>query len=120
MKRQHLSMIAALPAALAFACAAGAQQTPPQPPPPQMQPAPTTTTDHDMDRNGMHNGMHDHMRSESFSSLAGRKGYVSQSDAASHQWLASHFSQCDTNRNAELSRSEYNKCRREYSSGRQH
>lgn len=119
MKRQHLSMIAALPAALAFACAAGAQQTPPQQP--QMQPAPTTTTDHDdMDRNGMHNGMHDRMHSESFSSLAGRKGYVSQSDAAGHQWLASHFSQCDTNHNAELSRSEYNKCRREYSSGRQH
>lgn len=136
MKQQYLSMIA-LPAALMFACAAGAQQTPPQTqqPQPQTQPmqqtVPTTSTQTMQCANGgncydnnptdrdTHPGTMRH-GAQSFSSLAGSKGYVSESDAAGHQWLASHFSQCDSNHNDRLSRSEYRHCRREYAGNRQH
>ena len=142
MKRQHLPAIVALPAALLFACAAGAQQTPTQTQQPQpqtqqnppTQQVPTTssqtmqcanggncydndTTDRDTGPATPHNARRG---KQEFSSLAGSKGYVSESDAASQPWLAGHFSQCDKNQDGKLSRSEYKHCRREYARGRGH
>ena len=144
MKRQHLSLIATVPAALLFACAAGAQQTPPQTQQPQPQPqtqqtppmqqtVPTTsaqtmqcanggncydnnTTDRDTHAMGNRNAPRNNQQ---FSSLAGSKGYVSESDTAGHQWLASHFSECDSNHDDKLSRPEYRHCRQEYGHGQQ-
>lgn len=129
MKRRHLSMIVALPLALAFAGAAGAQQAPQsqpqQQPQPQTQPMQQTipptstetmqcasgtncydnsTTDRDANGNGMRNR---------FSSLAGSKGYVTQSEAGGDPWLANHFPQCDANHDGRLTRSEYRTCHRQ-------
>lgn len=137
MKPQHLSLMAAVPAALLFACAAGAQQTPPQARQPQQSPpvpqtAPTTsaqtmqcanggncydssTTDRDVEATGNRGTPRN---SRTFSSLAGSKGYVAESDTAGHPWLASHFSECDSNHNDKLSRSEYRHCRQQYGNGR--
>lgn len=39
-------------------------------------------------------------------------GYLMRTDVSRDAWLASHFSQCDTNSDAQLSRSEYDACRR--------
>lgn len=133
MKRQHVSMIIALPAALLFAGAAGAQQASPtqsqkpEQPQQQMQPTqpavPTTTqtiqcaagsncydnntTDRDTPRNGLRNG------NRSFSALAGSKGYVTQSEASASPWLSSHFTQCDSNHDGKVTGSEYRGCTRQ-------
>ena len=142
MKRQHLSLMAVVPAALLFACAVDAQQTPPQTQQPQTQTqqnapmrqtVPTTsaqtmqcasggncydnnTTDRDINATDNGNMSRNHPK---FSSLAGSKGYVSESDAAGHRWLAGHFGQCDSNHNDKLSRAEYRHCRQAYGHGRQ-
>ncbi|HLI17355.1 MAG TPA: hypothetical protein VKV22_03680 [Rhodanobacteraceae bacterium] len=111
MNIRHSSVIAAVPAALLFACAAGAQQRPPQTPPQPEQPAMPMTTqtnpNMNMSGNGARNG------NETFSSLAGPKGYVTRSDAASDPWLANHFAECDTDHNGRITRSEYNHCHRQ-------
>jgi hypothetical protein len=143
MQRQHLSLMAVVPAALLFTCAAGAQQAPPQTQQPQpqtqqnapmqQQTVPTTsaqtmqcasggncydnnTTDRDVNATGNRNTPRNHPK---FSSLAGSKGYVSESDVAGHRWLAGHFSQCDSNHNDKLSRAEYRHCRQAYGHGQQ-
>lgn len=134
MKHPSVSMMAALPAALLFACAASAQQTPTTQPQPQTQPqqvpqtqpmpqtpapaVPTTTQNiqcgnggncydtntTDRDTSGKS------VRSQGFSSLAGSKGYVTQSEARKDPWLSDHFPQCDRNHDGKLTRSEYRKC----------
>lgn len=124
MKRIPVPMLAALPTALLFACAANAQQTSPRPPTPpsqpqQMQPAVPTTTQNiqcgnggdcydtnttDRDTSGKS------VRGQGFSSLAGSKGYVTQSEARKDPWLSSHFQQCDRNHDGKLTRTEYRKC----------
>jgi hypothetical protein len=141
MKRQHLPLVLAVPAALLFAGAVQAQQTPQQTRqqprtqqnPPVQQTVPTTsaqtmqcasggncydntTTDRDTSAMGGHNALRD---KPEFSSLAGSKGYVSEADSAGHSWLASHFSACDSNHDDKLSGPEYRHCRREYGPGHQ-
>lgn len=138
MKRRCLSMIVvAFPAALAFACAADAQQTPPQPrpqPPPQTQmpqqqmrrqqtqpavPA-TTQTRHcaagtDCYDNNTDRDTHRMSRTApKFSTLAGSKGYVTRADMSGHRWWANPFSQCDSNHDDKLTRSEYDTCRTQH------
>lgn len=115
MNATRLPMIAVVPLALLFACAASAQQRPPQTPPPTqtqpIQPAMPATTpanpDMPMSGNGTRNG------SESFSVLAGSKGYVTLREAASDPWLANHFAECDTDHNGRVTRAEYNQCHRQ-------
>lgn len=112
MNIRHSSVIAAVPAALLFACAAGAQQRPPQTPPtrpeqPTMPMTTQTTPNMNMSGNGARSG------NETFSSLAGSKGYLTRSDAASDPWLANHFAECDTDHNGRITRSEYNHCHRQ-------
>ncbi|HEX5352856.1 MAG TPA: hypothetical protein VFW60_02130 [Rhodanobacteraceae bacterium] len=106
MKRQCISMIVALPAALLLACAANAQQTMPQTTPPQTRPATSTTTQNmqNMRRNSTRTA-------PSFATLAGSKGYVTKTDTQGHQWWANHFSKCDADHNGKLTRTEYAACR---------
>lgn len=104
-------MVALVPVALLFACAASAQQRPQTPPPTQTQPAMPATAptppDMPMSGNGTRNG------SESFPVLAGSKGHVTLREAASDPWLANHFAECDTDHNGRVSRAEYNQCHRQ-------
>ncbi|MHB1950609.1 MAG: EF-hand domain-containing protein [Acidiferrobacteraceae bacterium] len=44
----------------------------------------------------------------------GHKGYLTRGDVKSDPLLARHFSQCDTNKNGKLSRSEFQACERKY------
>jgi hypothetical protein len=123
-----------------FACAAHAQQAPPQTRqpqprtqqnPPLPQTVPTTsaqtmqctsggncydnnTTDRDINATDNDNTPRNNLE---FSSLAGSKRYVSESDTAGHQWRASHFSECDGNYDDKLSRAEYRHCRQAYGHG---
>lgn len=48
-----------------------------------------------------------------FSALAGSKGYITQSGAASDAWLEQHFARCDTNRDGRVTRKEYEQCRKQ-------
>lgn len=142
MKRKPLAMMAALPMALLLACAASAQQAPAQPQPqsppqpmPQTQPmpqapptpaVPTTTQTrqcasgtncYDNNATDRDTGGTQNMRGQSFLSLAGSKGYVTQTEARKDAWLSSRFPQCDTNGDGKLTRSEYRKCRQPTSGG---
>lgn len=121
MQRQHLSILAALPAALLFACAASAQGAPAQPPQQQMPPPPPAAQPQPQGMPPMQNqeptqgarqGMGRASSTREFSKLAGRKGYVTRSEAASDPWLAQHFAQCDRKHNGKVTRSEYERCRK--------
>lgn len=119
MQRQHLPIFAAVPVALLFACAASAQATPAQPhqqmppPPPAASPQPQNGMP-PMQGQGPTQGVPQSMGHRSgdqeFSTLAGRKGYVTRSEAASDPWLAHHFAQCDRRHNGKVTRSEYDRC----------
>ena len=51
--------------------------------------------------------------SMSFNNLdRGHKGYLTRSDVASDPQIASHFSQCDQNKDGKLSRTEFRACKR--------
>lgn len=144
MKRTTVPMVVALPAALLLACAAGAQQTPTTQPQPQSQPqqmpqtqpmpqtqapaVPTTTQTrqcasgtncYDNNATDRDTGGSNGTRGQSFASLAGSKGYVTQPEAQNDPWLSGHFQQCDKNRDGKLTRSEYRKCHRRNASGGQ-
>ena len=133
MKHRSLSMLAAVPAALLLACAASAQQTPrqttqPQPQTQPAQPAVPTTTQNIQCGNGGNcydNNTTDRdssgksVRAHGFASLAGSKGYVTQSEAQNDPWLSSHFQQCDRNHDGKLTHSEYRECHRRNASGGQ-
>ena len=124
MKRTPVPMMVTLPAALLFACAASAQQAPPQTPvpqsrPQQTQPAVPTTTQNIQCGNGGNcydNNTTDRdssgksVRAQGFATLAGQKGYVTQSEAQKDSWLSAHFARCDKNHDGKLTRSEYRKC----------
>lgn len=117
------SLLIALPLGLLFAGAAMAQQ-------PTTQQDPTTTQDQqqsqdmqmERDRARSDSTMqHDRMnpaarsaaRNPTFDQLDSQHhGYLMRTDVRRDAWLASHFSQCDTNSDAQLSRSEYDACRR--------
>lgn len=134
MKRSHLSLAAALPVALLFACAANAQTTPSpaettEAPSQEMQQekmqqtSPEQAQEHETEaqqratalpqsspaNRTMH--MENRSRTGRFSTLAGSKGYITQSGAASDAWLSQHFSACDSNHDGRITRSEYTECR---------
>lgn len=121
MQRHHLSILAALPVALLFACAAGAQTTPAQPPQPMPPPPPPTAPPQSQNgmppsqgqAQGMQQGSSRSSGAQEFTELAGRKGYVTRSEAASDPWLAQHFAQCDRNHNGKVTRSEFRHCHRQ-------
>lgn len=46
-----------------------------------------------------------------FDALAGSQGYVTYQGAQHDPWLASHFSECDTNHDGHVTRQEYDQCR---------
>lgn len=48
--------------------------------------------------------------SSDFDQLAGGKGYVTAQDAGNNAWLASHFDQCDADRDGKLTRDEFDRC----------
>lgn len=137
MKHRHFSTMVALPAALLFACAASAQMRPQTPQPqtnpqqmPQTQPMPQTqtppaiptTTQTRQCANGT-NCYNDNntngMRGQSFSTLAGSKGYVTQAEAQHDPWLSSHFDQCDRNQDGKVTRTEYQRCHSQNATGGQ-
>lgn len=127
MKRKPVSMMTIVPAVLLLAGAAGAQQAPP-PQAPQAQPAVPTTTQNNQCAGGSNcydrsttdrDTSGQSVQSQAFSSLAGSKGYVTQSDARNDPWLAHHFDQCDKNQDGRITRSEYRECHRRNASGGQ-
>lgn len=125
------SLFIALPLGLLFAGAAVAQQ-------PTTQQDPTTTQDQQRsqemqmqrDRAARSDSTMQHdQKTPTSRSAAGNEqarsahptfdqldsqhhGYLMRTDVSRDTWLASHFSQCDTNSDAQLSRSEYDACRR--------
>ncbi|MBN8728342.1 MAG: hypothetical protein J0H15_11670 [Xanthomonadales bacterium] len=130
------SILIALPLGLVFATAAMAQRTPTQQTPTQQ--SPTTQQDQqrtqDMqmqqdrsarsDTTRQHDQQNPAARSAAgneqarsahptFDQLDGKsQGYLTRSDVSRDTWMTSHFAQCDTNGDSQISRTEYQACRR--------
>lgn len=120
MNKRRFSILAAIPAALLFACAAGAgpapqQAQPPETPLPGTQPRPSQSAmpDSSPANRTMHMDYAPN-QGESFSRLAGRKGYITRKGAESDAWLERHFAKCDTSHDGKITQSEYDKCRTKY------
>lgn len=119
MNGKRLSLIAAVPMSLAMAGFAFGQVPTNRPPeqttPPAQRQYPQTQQNQPMNdqmNNRMNHMRNPNNRSEDFSQLAGRKGYVTRSEASNDPWLSQHFSKCDRDNNGKVSRSEYQQCHR--------
>ena len=126
------SILIALPLGLLFATAALAQQqsTPQQNPTTQQDQQRTQPMQQQGDRSSRSDSTMQHdQQNPTARSAAGNEqarsahpafdqldaqshGYLTRSDVSRDTWLTSHFSQCDTNSDSQISRSEYQTCRR--------
>ncbi|HJU27502.1 MAG TPA: hypothetical protein VJ722_12565 [Rhodanobacteraceae bacterium] len=103
MNMKFTNLLVAAPLALA-AFAAWGQTRPPSPPPDQHNPP---VGNHPDDTN------RDAGAATPFDSLdASHQGYLTRQDAAADSWLASHFAQCDADRDGRVTRPEYTACSR--------
>ncbi len=90
----------------------GAPQTPPQTAPqnPPYQSTPTNPAGSNQTA-PMSNGTNG--AATPFDSLdTSHQGYLTRQNAATDSWLASHFSQCDADRDGRVTRAEYTACSR--------
>ncbi|HET9836413.1 MAG TPA: hypothetical protein VFP88_08745 [Rhodanobacteraceae bacterium] len=106
MNKNIISIIAAgglsLMASAAFAQSSSAQQYPPS------QNPPPASTAGSMNSSTMGNST---TTPPPFSTLDTQgNGYLTQQDASQNSWLGMHWSQCDSDNDGKVTRSEYDAC----------
>ncbi len=107
MNAKHMSYIAALPLSLLATGFAFGQTTP------QTQQHPATQQRQSYSQQQSSPYQSTTGTSQTFSELAGQKGYVTRSEAARDSWLQRHFTQCDDNHDNKVNRAEYMQCHRQ-------